>query len=241
MNRSPQPHLRDPDALDYVLGTGTREERRLFEHDMAADAGLAAAVRAWEERLSPLAEAVEPVPPSPGLADTLDRAINAHSAPNVRSFAIPPEILRLRRSRRIWRAATAGASAMAAGLFLALMLSRPVPGEFPQGLVAVVNRSGELPALIVRVDQRSGTVQIRSVSADAPSAHSLELWSIAAGGQPRSLGLVGSGVTWMSLPAGRSLDAQTTLAVSVEPAGGSPRGSPTGPVVYSGKLVPELP
>ncbi len=28
-----------------------------------------------------------------------------------------------------------------------------------------------------------------------------------------------------------------SLAVSVEPKGGSPTGSPTGPVIYSGKLV----
>ena len=30
-----------------------------------------------------------------------------------------------------------------------------------------------------------------------------------------------------------------TLAVSVEPKGGSPTGAPTGPVVYSGRLVRE--
>ena len=241
MNAAAPAHPRDVEALDYVLGTGTREERRLFERDMAVDAGLAAATRAWEERLAPLAGAVEPVQPSPGLSELLDRAVHARSAPNVRSFAVPPEILHLRQSRRMWRAATAGVSAMAAALFLAVLLDRPVSGEFPQGLVAVVNRAGDLPALIVRVDQRSGTVQIRSVSADTPPAHSLELWSIAAGGRPRSLGLVGGGVTRVSLPVGRALDADTTLAVSGEPTGGSPLGSPTGPVVYSGKLVPELP
>jgi anti-sigma-K factor RskA len=32
-----------------------------------------------------------------------------------------------------------------------------------------------------------------------------------------------------------------TIAVTVEPKGGSPTGNPTGPVVYSGKLVPETP
>jgi anti-sigma-K factor RskA len=29
----------------------------------------------------------------------------------------------------------------------------------------------------------------------------------------------------------------TTIAVSVEPIGGSPTGAPTGPVVYSGKMI----
>jgi anti-sigma-K factor RskA len=34
----------------------------------------------------------------------------------------------------------------------------------------------------------------------------------------------------------RELHSGATLAISVEPAGGSPTGSPTGPVVASGKL-----
>jgi len=32
-------------------------------------------------------------------------------------------------------------------------------------------------------------------------------------------------------------NGDVTLAVSVEPTGGSPTGQPTGPVVYSGKLL----
>jgi anti-sigma-K factor RskA len=29
-----------------------------------------------------------------------------------------------------------------------------------------------------------------------------------------------------------------TIAVSLEPVGGSPTGTPTGPVLYSGKMIP---
>jgi anti-sigma-K factor RskA len=31
--------------------------------------------------------------------------------------------------------------------------------------------------------------------------------------------------------------SETVFAISVEPLGGSPTGAPTGPVVYSGRLV----
>lgn len=37
--------------------------------------------------------------------------------------------------------------------------------------------------------------------------------------------------------AERTLEASSTLAVSLEPAGGSPTGSPTGPVLYTALLV----
>jgi anti-sigma-K factor RskA len=33
------------------------------------------------------------------------------------------------------------------------------------------------------------------------------------------------------------IEAEVTLALSVEPAGGSPSGQPTGPIVAAGKLV----
>jgi anti-sigma-K factor RskA len=34
---------------------------------------------------------------------------------------------------------------------------------------------------------------------------------------------------------------EATYAVSVEPPGGSPSGAPTGPVVFSGKLIETVP
>lgn len=231
------PHSRDAEAAEYVLGTLPADERRAFEADAARDPALAAAVRAWEERLAPLADALPSVEPRPGLRDEITAAIRTRSTPNVVPFALPD---RLRRSRNLWRAGAIGASALAASLAALLVTDRP-PSP-PSGLVAVVNRAGDLPALIVRVDVAGGVVQVRSVAAETPPARSLELWSVAAGEAPRSLGIIGSGTTRVPLPAGRSaLAPDVTLAVSVEPTGGSPTGAPTGPVVYSGKLIAETP
>ena len=69
----------------------------------------------------------------------------------------------------------------------------------------------------------------------------LELWAVPPAGAPRSLGLISAaGATVVrrdKLPK-ILLDARNTaaLAVSVEPPGGSPTGTPTGPVVFAGKL-----
>jgi anti-sigma-K factor RskA len=61
-------------------------------------------------------------------------------------------------------------------------------------------------------------------------------------GNPRSLGLVSTvspaGVARIELPAAadQTLQSIPALAISLEPAGGSPTGLPTGPVLYTGPV-----
>jgi anti-sigma-K factor RskA len=63
----------------------------------------------------------------------------------------------------------------------------------------------------------------------------LELWAVPAAGAPRSLGLVNaSGAT--TLLRNQLLRDTAAFAVSIEPAGGSTTGAPTGPIVSVGKL-----
>jgi anti-sigma-K factor RskA len=67
----------------------------------------------------------------------------------------------------------------------------------------------------------------------------LELWLISpAVPAPRPLGLIAKGTLSVDLGplAARAL-ASGVLAVSLEPAGGSPTGSPTGPVLYQGRIL----
>ena len=234
-------HPRDAEAFEYALGVGPREERQAFARELERDAGLAGAVRYWDERLAVLADAIPPETPSAGLLDLISSRLGRGTAAHSGEIVDLGEVLRLRRSRTVWRGIAAGAGSLAAALALWIAAGQFPPGQPEGNLVAVVNRSGDLPALIVRVDQRSGIVQVRSVATEAPSGRVLELWSVAQGGAPRSLGVLGSGVTRNAVPGDRGLAEGVTLAVSVEPPGGSPTGSPTGPVVYSGRLIAETP
>jgi anti-sigma-K factor RskA len=63
----------------------------------------------------------------------------------------------------------------------------------------------------------------------------LELWAVPAQGAPRSLGLIQANAT-TTLIRSQLLANTAAFAVSVEPAGGSPTGAPTGPIVSVGKL-----
>jgi anti-sigma-K factor RskA len=68
----------------------------------------------------------------------------------------------------------------------------------------------------------------------------MELWLIPAGDKPHSLGLIAPGRP-VRIEVPRDLvdriGANSALAVSLEPPGGSPTGQPTGPVIASGRLT----
>ena len=68
-----------------------------------------------------------------------------------------------------------------------------------------------------------------------------ELWMLPGEDQkPVSLGLINTHDTQtlvVPAPLAAKLDQAQGLAMSVEPAGGSPTGLPSGPVLYAGPLV----
>ena len=218
-------------AAEYVLGTLDARERADVEREAAADPAAARRVRAWEDRLAPLMGGVPAVVPPPRVRAALLRAIPDRAGPD--------QLAVLRRRVRRWQAAAGAAGLLAAGLALFVALApgpRDGAGRGEQRYLAVVQGGGALPALIVRVDLRAGTAQVRPVGAEAPAGRSLELWYVGASG-PRTIGLVGAAPSRITLPQGASGDG--VIAVSVEPQGGSPSGQPTGPVVYTGKLIAE--
>jgi anti-sigma-K factor RskA len=79
---------------------------------------------------------------------------------------------------------------------------------------------------------------LRAVTtATPPHDRAFELWAIAPGAtQPRSLGVISpNGELKLSrLPP--DLRDGATLAISIEPIGGSPTQLPSGPVVYVGSV-----
>ena len=104
--------------------------------------------------------------------------------------------------------------------------------------VAALAQNGAPPAVTVRIDLTSRTLVVRTTGADVPPGKSLELWYIAAGNPPKPIGVVSASPARLPLPSDMSIEA-ATIGASVEPTDGSPTGTPTGPLIYQGKVVRE--
>ncbi|WP_297294993.1 anti-sigma factor [uncultured Methylovirgula sp.] len=223
----------DMQAAEYVLGTLSAEERSAFEALMKSDASAQRAVEAWQRRLAPLNVALGEVAPPAHIWHAIAQALAAPSD------NMAPVLLLLRRSRNRWRLGALLAGVIAAGLAAFSIDRALIAHNEPQGsYIAVVNRSGDQPALIIRVDLATRTVFVRPVATDVPQGRSLELWYIGSGLSPKSMGLIDKTERNIPLPESAPIE-KANFAVSVEPPGGSPSGAPTGPIVYSGQLLKE--
>ena len=122
---------------------------------------------------------------------------------------------------------------------------KPTPAAVPAQYVALLQKDPSSPAFILTVDAGSKNFTVRKVEASNEPGKSYELWLVSDKLQrPRSLGVIG-GNDFTTRPALASYDADTvskaTYAVTTEPEGGSPSGEPTGPIVFSGKLIESVP
>jgi anti-sigma-K factor RskA len=121
----------------------------------------------------------------------------------------------------------------------------PVPSPKPAQYVAVLQRDAASPAFLLTFDLDNRVLTVRTVGAEQQRGKSYELWMISTNDPtPRSLGVIGTEEFSVRRQLA-SYDALTinsaTYAVSIEPVGGSPTGQPTGPVVYTGKLIQTTP
>ncbi|MBV9889711.1 MAG: anti-sigma factor [Rhizobacter sp.] len=217
-------------AAEYVLGTMRGAARRRFEALVPAHVELRRATAAWQERLLPLTAALGPVEP-PGevwrrISDRLERRKSVATGAWQRlSF---------------WRGLAAFASVAAIGLAVLLASPRPAAPPIVVVLAPTASAASATPgAAIVASISGDGTTLVTRpiVPVAAQPDRALELWAVpTGGGPPRSLGVLPTGGGATVALRGKVLSGVDTLAVSVEPPGGSPTGTPTGPIVYAGKF-----
>jgi anti-sigma-K factor RskA len=236
-----RPDLADRLAAEYVLGTLRGPARRRMQALLPAHPALRAAVEAWERRLLPMADAVRPVAPRAEVWQRVQGRLFADAAtarPAARPSTGPASPTSFWQRLALWRGATG--LAFAAMFGMAVLLGQR--GETPPPIVIVLGAnpdaaSGMQPARFVAsvgADGRSLVLKPIDVPSLTP-AKALELWAVPAQGAPRSLGLVSPDRGATVLRAGL-LQGTAAFAVSLEPAGGSPTGAPTGPILSVGKV-----
>lgn len=219
--------LADRLAAEYVLGTLRGGARRRFDALLPAHPLLRSAVADWQARLAPLAASVPAVEPSAQLWSRIEQRLFATETPAAPWW----------RRLALWQGLATAATVAAIGL--GVLLNQPQPVQPP--IVIVLNANpdaqGVVPArFVASVTPDGRALVLRPVDAVALDAsRALELWAVPGQGAPRSLGLVRPDQATTVLRT-QLLDNTAAFAVSLEPAGGSPTGAPTGPILSLGKI-----
>jgi anti-sigma-K factor RskA len=245
--------LAAPYALDALEGA----ERLRFERHLERCERCAAEVRALSEDAVRLACSAA-APPPPALRDRVLTAIRttpqerpAGEPARVRTGQLPPHVWGIQppprpRERRVplfvpFATATAAAALVVAGLF-AVQAHRT-----QDELAAAQARQREIAHVLAAPDARAtagrdaqgrtiGVVASASAGravvtlsgyAEPPGGRVRQLWLMRPGAQPRSLGLFEGDTPLVASGLTRSA---TSLAVTVEPDGGSPQPT-TQPIV----------
>ena len=198
-------------AAEYVLGVLDAAERAEVAARIRRDPAFAARVADWEGRLA-------------GLNDGFAEAPAPNLLPQIEARLFP-QPARRRFGLLGWLSGASVATALALATLATLAPPRPDPVAT---LATADNR------LAYQVTHFGGSLQVTRVAgvpAVAGQVH--ELWVIAPGANPVSLGLLQDRPLVVSYPVP---PAGFVLAVSIEPAGGSPTGAPTGPVILTAEI-----
>ena len=268
MSSAPDQPPFDEVAAQYVLGTLSGDARERFEAQMLLDDDLRLLVSQWEQRLLPLVTVLPPVEPSPETWVAIEkRLFEARTAASSLSGASSDGAPRIPWWQRFgWAPALAGTVLVAgiSAMITANVLNQrqreamqsaqsaqsTASAQATQAtLVAALSDAAGATAVLLRIQPVTGdrltvvsVTNLRPPSVTASQA--LELWTIAPGAAPRSLGLlpsvdaaIGSAdASAAAFSARGTVGAADTLAISVEPSGGSTTGAPTGPVILQGKI-----
>jgi anti-sigma-K factor RskA len=228
--------LPDDDVLAGELALGVLEGIELAEAQrrQIAEPEFARQVERWRTHFAVLAlQTAEREPPA-ALAGRVAEAVRGQQT------GTAVAAISVRRQLRQWRAAAIAGGGIAAALAIALLW--PLPPQQPPAaspmLVAALELAETNQTLLASLDA-AGQVRVAGQVA-VPKARDAQLWLIIGSAPPRSLGLLRVGADQRLVAAGganaSAIVPGSTLAISIEPIGGSPTGLPTGPVIASGVI-----
>jgi anti-sigma-K factor RskA len=212
-------------AGEYVLGTLSAEQHARVLRRLDTDLALRHAVAAWENRLLELNALAAPHPPSNRLWHRIERSL-------------PERPARLAWWQRLglWQGLAATGLAASVLLALALLTAQPPATTY---LVVLVAPTTQAPGWVIQARDTRKIQLIPLGTSEVPADKVLQFWTKGDQWQaPVSLGLVNPGeqvtVPLERLPA---LEPNQLFELTLENAGGSVTGRPTGPVQFIGRAV----
>ena len=213
-------------AAEYALGVLAGTERTAAAQRVRRDRAFAALVAAWQERLAPWTAELQEVAPPPQVWERIAAQLSSAQRQRPRFW----------QSLVFWRGFGIVSAFAAACLAVLLYLST---ASQQAALVASIEGNGQRIFVAV-IDVKRATIAVVPAAYRPDPTRVPELWLVPPGGKPLPLGVLPSDrPTHIALSATFADQARrdASLAISLEPPGGSPTGQPTGPVIGSGKLT----
>lgn len=239
-----EPRPEELRAAEYVLGTLDADARAEIDAALArGDSDTLREVGWWEQRLGRLALALKPVEPPAGAWNRILQTAGLQNPGPVQAGPTAPRRGRSRFWPALAMAATLAAVALAGMLVTGLpgRIEPPAASDQAPRFASIIRDADSGAGWLVTAYPDQGKLQVVALRGyPVADQKSLELWLLPPGGAPLSVGLLPQqGSASMSLPvsAAASLTADAKLAVSLEPAGGSPTGAPTGAVLWVAPLT----
>lgn len=235
---------RTANAGEYVLGTLSDSERQTLEARLGTDPELKAEVYAWQDHLLSLNNRVSPMTVRPELWQRIAGRLGVGTSPVAASpRSAPPAAANdpLWRSVGFWRVTSGLALAASVVMGTLLIGSRLPDGQPPAPRYLAVLQSPDKATGWIVESAEGGNVRLVPVgdSPAVPEGKTMQFWTKPQGAKgPTSLGLVQAGqavvVPASALPG---LGSQQLFELTLEPAGGSTIGKPTGPILFVGRAV----
>ncbi|MCF2870234.1 anti-sigma factor [Octadecabacter sp. G9-8] len=213
-------------AAELSLGLLSGEDLVQAERRARIDRVFGDLVEDWDMRFAQMSDDIAPVTPPKGLL----RKITNEAYPD--------------SPKRLWQQlgilpAFLGAGAAALVLFATLQIGILMQANAPtfEAQIAAEDESIIVAAAFV---EDSGVLSVEWRVGDRVEGRDVELWLIADGNAPVSLGVLNKGTKFTEFAISqdmRRLLAGGVMAVSDEPLGGSPTGAPTGTILAVGQIT----
>ena len=217
-------------ADEYVLGLMEAADVDEVEVAMERDAELRSAIAASRERFLPLDMSVAPATITEQLWQRIEAALPVQD-----QTAVMPRISNANDNRRNgWQ--MAAISAIAATFLLAIGLAYSLTRTVEPLVVAVlINDAGEVQAVVEDFGNEQATIRMLA-DFNIPGDKTIQVWTLPSRDSgPVSLGLIdGVRSARLAVPQLPTPRVDQLYEITLEDAGGSPTGRPTGPILAKG-------
>ncbi|TAM86226.1 MAG: hypothetical protein EPN41_10375 [Candidimonas sp.] len=228
---------------EYTLGLLDRHENARVTSLLSSNAAAAATALKWENLFLSLTDELEPIAPPPHLLQRIQATLG-HEITLIKRPRTWPRLVK--KSWRytlgnlwFWRALSVVLAVMA--FTYAARPNLAVIDAPPPTHVAILQAPGQTstPGWIFTLDGKHNLDMTPRVHIDVPANASVQLWTHNPQNRtPRSLGVVSANRAAV-IPSATlgTLAPDQIFEMTLEQAGGSPSGSPTGPILFIGRMV----